>query len=678
MTYSTELFTIDNVSSGETVHQRCVLLKGHINHTLHGPSLNDHVTITTTSPHGLPLFPSQTWPVAASGHFKVLLMLTPGSNMITLKLPSEVVASAADAVSELPPSSSSLIVTYVPLLQVPPLRLAVLVAKDSPLLIDCPLHKGAGITSAHSDLSAVVAKLRMTAYMWQALTAEDMRAKGLGRRSFRLEEEWALDTVSKSFAQVALESASGGDISTMHMQTTAKVHVVRSDRTVAELRDPGIAQQNAAAREKEKDKLYEHFHAALRDYGGEAFAPAAHATVAGLILDSHYSVQQGLILAHAALGGGPGTGGSNKTIALGMFGSHTTWAWPRFIEEVPSCLLDTHPSGHLVGNDNGECGTGWQACAVGQGAFLHEVGHAFGRPHTTGIMARGYAHDWPKNFLPFTAPGVLSSGMLAAVDPVIEGKTRNEAVWDLTDALHFTFLPHFRLPDDPPRTPAALRESPAVEVRHNFDEAKAGLDNLRLAISSVAGIARISFNGVDEPEPSIAAPATRAIEYTYEDLARRFRTDEGVAALELRVLGMNGKEKIVSDVWAMFTRLSFVRIPGSQIVLRKRSIKSKSLEQNEHNAEYKYWEWTALLKERGADGRRESMFILNTARTDDGSSRQCTVLPLSTCASVPSWTAGCCTTRTATRLILAPGGRAKDATTPLAAMHLRRLPCQRA
>ena len=39
-----------------------------------------------------------------------------------------------------------------------------------------------------------------------------------------------------------------------------------------------------------------------------------------------------------------------------MFGSHTHWAWPRFVEEIVPCLLDatrvTARSG--VGNDNGE------------------------------------------------------------------------------------------------------------------------------------------------------------------------------------------------------------------------------------------------------------------------------------------------------------------------------------
>ena len=53
-------------------------------------------------------------------------------------------------------------------------------------------------------------------------------------RSFRIEEEWAQDTLS------------------IHDETptfrlTAKVHVVKSKYTTAELRDPNLAQQNKEA-----------------------------------------------------------------------------------------------------------------------------------------------------------------------------------------------------------------------------------------------------------------------------------------------------------------------------------------------------------------------------------------------------------------------------------------------
>lgn len=55
--------------------------------------------------------------------------------------------------------SIELIVTYIPLLQFPPLHLAIMVAKDSHPLIDCPPSKRGGFSSAHADLDGAIAKL---------------------------------------------------------------------------------------------------------------------------------------------------------------------------------------------------------------------------------------------------------------------------------------------------------------------------------------------------------------------------------------------------------------------------------------------------------------------------------------------------------------------------------------
>lgn len=149
---------------------------------------NSTISIKTTGAAGIEAFPQQIWP-SAGGNFKVLVMLSPGQNNLDLTYLHN------DNVVD----SLKIAVNYIPLLQAPPLHLAIMVAKDSPLLIDCPPAKSTGFSSAHADLEAAIAKFRMTAYMWQALTAEDLRKKGLMRRTFRLEEEWAADTVSQRF-----------------------------------------------------------------------------------------------------------------------------------------------------------------------------------------------------------------------------------------------------------------------------------------------------------------------------------------------------------------------------------------------------------------------------------------------------------------------------------------------
>lgn len=526
---------------------------------------DDHITISIQDAGRAHTFPIQRWPVS-QGQFKALVILSPGENLLTLHYDQNGVESRFQ-----------IELTYIPQLQTPPLHLAIMIAKDSPLLIDCPPAKLGAISSAHSDLDAAVNKFRMTAYMWQALTAEDMRAKGLGRRAFRLEEEWTAETLTRDFMQRPRGAAAD------QMRSTAKIHLIRSDKTTAELRNPNVAQQNERGRRR--DDLHSYFEAALKKHGGP-FTSSAHPIVAGLILDSTFDPESDLILGHAALGCSKPQG-----LSLGVFGSHLTYSWPRFLEEVSSSLLDIKIPGENVGNDNNECGTMWEACSIGQGAFLHEVGHAFGAPHTSGIMQRGYAQDWPKCFLSKTA-------YCAANDTegiTVISETENNATWDLADALSFKVLPHFRLPGDELLSLEARSAQPSVAV--TFEESA---EFLRLVISSPTDIARISFNGADEEGASIASPLASA-QYTMKELETRFERSK---PLVLDVLGMNGKSRTIGNVWRLFADVKFVRIPGCDFVLQKRSVKSDRLERVQGDEGRDYWDWTVLLNERGQDGKR--------------------------------------------------------------------------
>ncbi|GKT44356.1 putative zinc metalloproteinase [Colletotrichum spaethianum] len=511
-------------------------------------------------------FPTQSWPIA-DNRVKIIAMLSPGRNTLTITRFS----GTCKVVRELN-------LTYIPLTQSPPLHLAIMVAKDSPLLIDCPPAKHGRVSSAHSSLDAAIAKLRMSAYMWQALTAEDMRMKGLGRRSFRLEEEWTADTTSREFLNGLHEAAlfeSGA------MRASAKVHVIRSDMTTAQIRDADVAQQNESARSR--DKLFDYFLDSLAAHG-LPFDSSSHPVVAGMILDSHFSVSKKLILGHAALGCHNSTG-----VSLGMMGSHLAYSWPRFLEEVTDCLLDVRAPGASVGNDNGECGTFWEACSVGQGAFLHEVGHAFGAPHTTGIMSRGYSRHWPRNFLAKTA---YSQSNQQEGLSVVDDDTENDARWDLRDALSFRSLDHFWLPGDARLSIAARSSAPAVSP------VNIGADDAGLEISCAAGVARIDFNEEAEPQPSVATPSDKAY-YSLKDLEDRFSREEG---LKISVVGMNGKTKTVRDAWRLFTSATYIHVPGSDVLLQKRSVMSKDLEESDDDDGEKFWTWATLLTRRKEDG----------------------------------------------------------------------------
>lgn len=636
---TTALISLTDLNPGDTIHQRALLLKGRIHlppgSTPPPPTTSttspSFITITTTSSTGDPLFPDQTWPLTPSGHFKALVFLSPGPNTLYLVWDNSSHSSPSHAATLCVPH-----VTYLPLLQTPPLHLAVLVAADSPLLMDCPPHKAAGISSAHAGLDAAVRKLRMAAYMWQAGTAEDMRGKGLGRRAFRLEEEWGrgVDTVSSAFVNAACEldhdpssfaagaEEGGGECSPY--AATAKVHVVRTERTVAELRNAG---NRMKLRDWFCDALVKHHSGG--DVSGGPFA-GPDTVVAGLVLDSHYSAAQDAVLANPVMPPQGVEKDPRSGIALAAFGSHTCWAWPRFVEEVAACLLDStttysargasvstsSSAADADGSSSFEYGAAWQACAFGQALMLRGVGRAFGCcSRGAGVDAvedsRTYAtqRNYASVFLPSISRGPGHPGHpLQLVDYGIRG---NEEVWDLRDALALRCVPHFRIVGDPRAAVVARQARAGAPVLRAC--VRDGMFVLRMSVEwGGGGLARITVGGVEEEWPSVAQPVD-VREWRVDRLERKFGREK---PLELRAVAMNGKETVVANVWAFVARSAFVKVPGSDVVLQKRSVRSGELEAQdggERSDDRAYWEWAAMLKERGADGKRKfaaTVFLL--------------------------------------------------------------------
>ncbi|KAF2173612.1 hypothetical protein M409DRAFT_15890 [Zasmidium cellare ATCC 36951] len=563
---------VSNVKSGETVHQQCLLIKGEC--PTFDNSDDDYISVKTSDSMKV-AESSNNWPVYR-GAWKALVLLAPGNNTITLSLHH---AGGAQ-------STSSLLLVYQPLLQIPPLHLAIMVAKDSPLVIDCPPSKYGAISSAHNSLESVIAKFRMTAYMWQALTAEDMQQKELGRRTFRFEEEWTADTTS---FQTFRANAEGATI----MKSLPKLHIVRTEKTVAELRDANVAQQNPHARRP--NELHEIFTRALKAYGGP-FESGCRPVVAGLILDSCYSLDRNMILGHAALGCH-----QRNALSLGMFGSHLTYSWPRSMEEVSSCLLDATPPGETVGNDNGECVSMARACFIGQGAFLHEVGHAFGADHTEGIMKRGYSKGWGTQFLDHESLAISSKDHMQD----------DEAKWALQDVLRFKTLPHFRIPGDEPITKDFVNAE--IQVKVDID----GEGEEWLCITSKAGLVDVKIqNGSHNISSNYSSPGYK---YTVCDFRTRELSDfERSTPLEVSVLAQNGKERIIKNAWSFFKDRTFIRIPGSDVRLQKTSVKSSRLEEDDD--EDNYIPWTALLNKANPNGNhiRASAIDLRVGCTFDG------------------------------------------------------------
>jgi len=118
------------------------------------------------------------------------------------------------------------------------------------------------------------------------------------------------------------------------LSSTAKVYVIRTEKTVNELRAKDC-------------NIYDIFLEALKNYGSP-FNKICY--VAGLILDSHYDKEADTILGHQSLGGGSGH------IGLGIFGSQQIHTWPTCLEEIVPCLTDN------TSNDPIRCGSKLGGC----------------------------------------------------------------------------------------------------------------------------------------------------------------------------------------------------------------------------------------------------------------------------------------------------------------------------
>lgn len=401
-----------NVQSGGTVHTPLLIV--------HGESTASKSGILTVTNRG-EAYPPLYYEVN-QGLFKAIVHLEPGLNQLVLsQYDGRIVNGFPEYTNNSSRASHPLDLTYIPLVQNRPVHLCVLLAKDSPGNFDTT-----GIKQKYegNGLDLAIRKLRVAGRLMQAYTNEQMLRAGFGNRTFNFAEEYTKDTL---FAQESMNPK---------FRNTIKIHVIRSKKTLKELRDPNLAQQNSKG--TDTGGLFRIAGEELRAYGGPFAEGNKPVQAAVMFLDTHWDPKLRLILTHAALGGG------DDRFRLAIFGSHGMYSWPSSLEQVAPAFQDTTKANiDEVANDANQCGTYWECLNITMGAFLHEIGHSLGCPHqTSGIMLRDYV-TFNRSFVSREAACLRTgSGGMCPLMP------KDECTWHRLDLLRFLYHPCFTLPSD--------------------------------------------------------------------------------------------------------------------------------------------------------------------------------------------------------------------------------------
>lgn len=515
---------ITSIVDGSIVHCKVIVISGEINEPRLRP-LDGNLTVHHDKDSQA--FPPTNWPVSDS-YFKALLYLSPGWNKLRFDFTSPKLSASNNG--SLTTHSSYIMLNYLPLNNSPPLQLVILAGKDSPCTFDVTPSRA---QNEGNNLSVAIRKFRMAAHLWQAFTAEQMYRHKFGRRCFRFEEEWQTGTLSIR------------DWEAGYQKNETRVHVVRCEHTVAELRDLNLAQQNECA--QKKGDLFSIASDAIRKYFN--IQPGQKNYVACLLLDSHWDKKHGTITAHAALGGG------SDDLRLAIFGSHALQSYPSCVEEVVPAFMDcTKTDTNFVANDCNESGSSWEAANIGIGAHLHEIGHLLGSPHQeTGIMLRDFVR-FNRTFCirePYSTR-TKSPGMRVC-------KTEDECGWHRLDVLRFRYHACFR--------------SPADEVVGITDDSIQfyAIDNGRLIALANSGIAfvEVRTDGEDlchqwseyvNPDPR-GSGLPRQVTISEAEIRAKLPEDKKKSVISLQIWSGSSRNAEIRDLSETLSQKNIITLP---------------------------------------------------------------------------------------------------------------------
>ncbi|KAF7561980.1 hypothetical protein G7046_g2142 [Stylonectria norvegica] len=527
---------LSNVSENAWVYQKVLLVHGTIGDPDHH-ALDGTITVCRLDDN----FPPITWPVSSS-HFKTLVYLQPGPNKLRFEFSSPKLSNSA---SSNPIHASYLTVHMLPTMNAPPLQLAILVAKDSPATFDA---LPARAEREGNGLETAVRKFRMAAYLWQAFTAEQMWRNKLGRRVFRFEEEWTTGSVNHR------------DRETGTMRSEARIHVIRCDKTVEELRDLNKAQQNTAA--NDKDALFGIASSAVKNYFNPL--PGQKLYVSILLLDAHWDTAAKTVTGHAALGGGDGD------LQMAIFGSHCLQSYPTSFEEVVPAFTDCTPTDtNHVANDCNEAGSSWEAANIGIGAHMHETGHLFGCPHQeSGVMLRDYV-VLNRTFVVREAYSTRtkSKGGLA-----LQG---DECGWHRLDCLRFRAHPAFRLPNDPPINPDGSVQAFPV-------------DGGNVLVMAATGVSFVEVYGEGDDVchswieyPTDQGPPSRQLTLNDQELRGKLPESKQKGRVRVSIKSHGGESLEIDDFKKFTSKESCVKLSSGKTAFRSQKLGSSKMENSE-------------------------------------------------------------------------------------------------
>lgn len=322
-----------------------------------------------------------------------------------------------------------------------PIHFCVVLGRDSDGRYDMPSYKTK--RGEVANLDTAIQRLKVAARMMQAFTQDEFHRLGLSNRSFPFVEE-----------TVHAQRVFGYNIDSQVPHQEVKIHVLRSPKTVAELRSPDYAQQNPDA----KDNGFLFSHAIDLVSNSDLIKPYRESNTAiqcaVMYLDSNWNGRY--ITTHAALGGG-----SNE-VKMAVFGSHGLHSYPlNFLQVGPSFVDDTSLSKKEVANDCDQCSTSWECLNICLGAFMHEIGHLLGSPHQTdGVMLRDYIW-WNRQFMTREAYCDRDNSQGKLIGP--NGEFDRNCHWNIRDIIRYFYHDSFTIPID--KNDSGFGKVPATSMR---------------------------------------------------------------------------------------------------------------------------------------------------------------------------------------------------------------------